>query len=1282
MKFRLISKLRAALFVTVACLAGNNAAQAAGCAGDDLRLSEICFLPLPGQAQWVEIVNTGSPFAAGGVEIVSNNRSYSLPSELSLIPSNGIVVVYFDGAGPGGNDYSFAGDNKAVLHSPPGATNALGSPVGFCSLYRVTGAHSKETLLDFVAWGGAPGEAASEAVEKGIWSGTKVHLWTDADDPPLGPGGWGLQAGDSIGRDNAGGWKHIPASKSVKGLAILSTPNPIFPNEGMAILNSPARCTFKAVAGATKYEVQIASNAEFTEDLRALDASDPIVGAQIEPALPKHKKYWWRVRAIGPKGETSEWCSPIGFTVGQPPPPPRTAPKPASSTKSGYTVRGTITDAGVTEPGANTALPGATVTIDGKSDVTDAFGDFAIAGVNPGTHSVNVSRDHYTFPSPPSTVSVVDSDVSGVTVAGTGEQKLLGVVALAARKDTTMLATKPGSTVPDGETSRWMCNRNNSDNQAWDRPLPRPTHRGRDLESWWCWAVGATMINHFYGGTITRDEVVNHIKDGLLHDSDAGASVWECLNALCYVMSLPELSVLAVGIDAGDPFSAFKPSDAKIKEWLDAGRPIYSSQPGHIMVLRAYKYQNGDFYVEHVNTDNNGDTEFRRWSDVELAGNALVGVICWCPKTGLTARAGDARVAADSDGDGVCDFDEQERFQPGKEFPHTFLAWGGVGLNSGSPDSDNDGIADKIEIASYMFPTNILNGGAISTGKWPPKDPDNDKRYPPVDDDSDNGGVKDGDEDVNHNGIRDAGENDIFDKNDDGSLDLVFCIDNTGSMSDDIAAVKAQAINIVNDTASKFKDFRIAVVGYRDFSVEPYGDPGDYVTRDFLGFSTNKSAIIAAINSMGADGGNDWDEAVYSAIMHCINGSTLGGWRKPPVQRKILVMGDAPPHDPEPFTGYTLASVTAAASAGGVVWEKPYTGSSTKGDDKELSGPISAITILIGSDSGALASFTDIARETDGTLIRAATAGHVPAAVLEALERIKTDPIAILELSGNYRDTNIVADASKSVDGDGCGIVLYDWDWNGDGVYDETTFTPTVPHEYATGFGGKIRVKITTVAGKTATASYIILVPEFIDVTQYVDLETLASHLDRTSGAIVCDVVLGNKTDTVKTLRDKFYFALRSTTNLFLASPDGTLDDGTPYVDITELVEAALPTVGDADVELDPGETVRLEDAIRIYSRDRSMPIGFIFAVWADPPPSMSAIHVDRAPRLSVRPAPAGQLSIIWPASTVQYVVEETENLARANWRTLSASPVLQGQQNAITVPVGSDMKFYRLKQK
>jgi hypothetical protein len=1180
----------------------------AGCPRDDLRLNEICFLPAAGEHQWVEVTNVGDdPVNSGGVEILSNGGAYSLPAELSAIPKDGIVVVHFDGAGAAGNDYSFAGDNKAELHTEAGTVDVLGSPAGYCSLYRVTGAHSKETLLDFVAWGSEPGDAAKDAVAKRLWSSTKVHLWTDPDNPPMGPGGWAVVAGDTIGRNDVGAWEHFSATKGTKGEEAIAVPSPIFPNDGMAILQSPARCTFAGAQGAIEYQVQIASDEAFANVVRELTTRSPKQGTRIQPPLPLHAVYWWRVRGVGQEGQTSDWSQAVRFTVGRPAPPAQRDTKERSSTKSGYMVSGRVVDSAATA-GSDDSLPGATVTIAGKSDTTDEFGDFVIGGIDPGTYAVAVTRSHYSFPSLPS-VTVVDGDVGGVTVSGQGENASIAVTALAARKDTKMLAYTPGPIVRDaaGNRHQYMPNRHAAQDKAWDQPSTRNFVFDNELENWWCWAVGATMINNFYGGSLTRDEVVYHIKGNLLFDDHAGANVFQCLNSLYYAMSLPELSVIAVGIDA-TPGSLTKPSENLLKGWLDDGRPVYSSQPGHVMVLSGYIYLNGDFYVKHLNTDNNGSDEDRLWSAVNLGGNLITGYICWCPQKGLTARAGDTRVNSDEDSDGVCDFDEDVRFQPGGVYPHDFLLWGGVGLDRKNEDSDGDGISDKDEIASWVFPRGAENGGDVGAATFVDPDVDNDKRFPAVDPDSDNGGIEDGDEDTTPDGVLTSGEGDVFDLDDDGSLDLIFCIDTTGSMGDDIDAVKAQAVDIVNQIAEDFPNFRVAVVDYRDHPVDPYGEPGiDYPYNDVLAFSTDKAAVISAINSLSLGSGNDWEESVYSAIMHCINASTLGGWREDPVTRKIIVMGDAPPHDPEPFTGYTLDSVEAAASVGGTVWEYGYTkGDGTKGDDDELSGPISGISIVT---SGSLPSFEDIAEVMDGLYLEAGGAGDLPDAVREALDAIKTDPIVTLEVQGDLGDTNILADASKTVDPKCCGILMYEWDWEADGTYDEWSYSPVVTHEYAGGFGGRVRVRATSVTGEEGTDTFIILIPEFLDVTEYTDTEALASHLNRDTGAIVCDLEIGNKTDTIKTLKDKFYFCLPPTADLFLANADGTLEDGTPYVDVTDLVESVLPTVGDGDLELDPGETVRLDDAIEIYSRDRSMPTGFVFAVWADPPPSIAPVH-------------------------------------------------------------------------
>jgi hypothetical protein len=205
-------------------------------------------------------------------------------------------------------------------------------------------------------------------------------------------------------------------------------------------------------------------------------------------------------------------------------------------------------------------------------------------------------------------------------------------------------------------------------------------------------------------------------------------------------------------------------------------------------------------------------------------------------------------------------------------------------------------------------------------------------------------------------------------------LDLIFVIDVTGSMWDDIDQVKASAGQIVNAIDSKIAGYRIAVVSYRDFPVSPYGSQGDWPYKDVLGFSTEKTKIIEAIQSLVVGGGADWQESVYSALMHAIDASSLGGWRTG-ANKFIILMGDAPPHDPEPFTGYTLNDVIKAA---------------------EEADPVAIYPIVIGADPNTYTYFSNLAENTHGKVFTAATASEVPDTIIEAIEIIiDTDPPSI-----------------------------------------------------------------------------------------------------------------------------------------------------------------------------------------------------------------------------------------------------------------------------------------------
>ncbi len=124
--------------------------------------------------------------------------------------------------------------------------------------------------------------------------------------------------------------------------------------------------------------------------------------------------------------------------------------------------------------------------------------------------------------------------------------------------------------------------------------------------------------------------------------------------------------------------------------------------------------------------------------------------------------------------------------------------------------------------------------------------------------------------------------------------DIAFVVDTTGSMSDDIGAVKSSSLSIINaifDADRGFLNSRIAVVGYND----PY-------TETFTSFTNQpdpedrKTVAINAINNLYASGGGDFPEAVYSGLLRALNGGA-GEWRDDAAARRIILFGDAPAND-------------------------------------------------------------------------------------------------------------------------------------------------------------------------------------------------------------------------------------------------------------------------------------------------------------------------------------------------------------------------------------------------
>ena len=131
----------------------------------------------------------------------------------------------------------------------------------------------------------------------------------------------------------------------------------------------------------------------------------------------------------------------------------------------------------------------------------------------------------------------------------------------------------------------------------------------------------------------------------------------------------------------------------------------------------------------------------------------------------------------------------------------------------------------------------------------------------------------------------------IGDKN---YLDVVFAIDATGSMKNDIETLKKDLLPALLKEFEGAESVRFGLLFYRD-----YGDSFNYkgLPVKFFGFTDNLDSFNKNLNSIRINGkeGGDIPEAVYEAIY---SATEFYNWRLG-VNRRIILIGDAEPH-PKP----------------------------------------------------------------------------------------------------------------------------------------------------------------------------------------------------------------------------------------------------------------------------------------------------------------------------------------------------------------------------------------------
>lgn len=139
------------------------------------------------------------------------------------------------------------------------------------------------------------------------------------------------------------------------------------------------------------------------------------------------------------------------------------------------------------------------------------------------------------------------------------------------------------------------------------------------------------------------------------------------------------------------------------------------------------------------------------------------------------------------------------------------------------------------------------------------------------------------------------------------ALDIMFVIDATGSMADEIEQLKANIVSIseqLEDLPTK-PDVRFATTVFRD-----RGDA--FVTRTF-DFTNDVGAFQDALRAVEAGGGGDTPEAVNAAVSDAIH---KPAWRGGDTVSLAFLVGDAAPHLDYPDDPDYAVEVFEAAKRG------------------------------------------------------------------------------------------------------------------------------------------------------------------------------------------------------------------------------------------------------------------------------------------------------------------------------------------------------------------------------
>ena len=129
-----------------------------------------------------------------------------------------------------------------------------------------------------------------------------------------------------------------------------------------------------------------------------------------------------------------------------------------------------------------------------------------------------------------------------------------------------------------------------------------------------------------------------------------------------------------------------------------------------------------------------------------------------------------------------------------------------------------------------------------------------------------------------------------------GLIEIAISFDTTGSMYGCLAEVKGKIQDIVQKLQADIPGIRIAIIAHGD-----YCDKANYIVK-WIDFGADVKEICDFVENVGQTSGGDGDEC-YELVLR--RAQEVLSWT-PGSQRSLVIIGDAPPHEP----GYKYGDFT------------------------------------------------------------------------------------------------------------------------------------------------------------------------------------------------------------------------------------------------------------------------------------------------------------------------------------------------------------------------------------